>query len=408
MSHPVFNALYDQDFIRDPIPKLEQCRRQSPVCHFNFGLQDSWHVFRYADCRYVLETPADFTSDRTRSSAGNSAIQDANLVGAFRNLISQDPPRHTRMRRLANRGFLPGVIRRFQSAAQTVVRECLERALEKREIDLVEEFSVPVTIGMITTILGLPPEDLPAIRRWTMTLALNNGTTIWMKELEERRVRESSTALREMQDYFRDFLAERRRRPIKGDLLSELGAAEVENDRFTPDELESMAILLLLAGNETTTNLITNFIRCLCRFPDQDKKLRKDMSLLGAAVEETLRFEPSIRFLERCTTRRLALAGTELQPDSCVCVWLPAANRDPEVFEHPNEFDIGRIKNPHLAFGSGPHSCLGAALARMECNEAGRALLSTTSRIELAGEPEFAPFAGFNNILSMKVRLHPA
>lgn len=404
MAQLEFNALYEDPFIKDPIPKLLQAQEQFPLLRLNPGLTETYHVFGYDDILEILRNPDIFSSNRALLGEEDAAISEANLGVVFNNLISADPPRHTRLRALANRGFLPKIVRQFQPKAEQVVGERMRFALQQEEFDLVEDFSAQITTAMITTVLGLPVEDWPQIREWTNVMALNNGSTTWMRELEEDRVEISNRVACELADYFHDYLIDRKKNPREGDIVSALMTTEVDGERFNDDEIQSTVMLLLLAGNETTTNLITNFVRCMVRFPEQGEKVRRNLELVPNAIEETLRFESSIRYLDRFVKQPVTLHGVELKEGTQLCLWLPAANRDPRIFDCPNDFDIERKPNRHLAFSTGPHLCLGAPLARMESQIAARAIMEQTEAIELIGEPEYAANAAFNNILSQKVR----
>ena len=396
--HFDFDPLHDSAFIGDPIPALKKAAATSPiVCHEY--LSRTYSVFAYADVKSVFMRPEVFSSELPQEA------KDRSLGKLLDNLITTDPPRHLRLRALANKGFLPGIIRQFRPRALEVVKERTQAVLEMGEFDLVEDFSAQITVGMITAILGLPLEDWPMIRKWTTDIANNTMTDMWLREDEPERYAITERVTNELSQYFDDYMKERRRRPKEGDIVSVLMEAEVEGERLSDEEVESTAMLLLLAGNETTTNLITNFVRCMVWYPDQADLVRAQPELGPQAIEETLRLRPSLRGTARRVKQAAELLGVELEPGDNVFCWICMANRDATVFEHPEQFDVTRKPNRHLAFATGPHSCLGAPLARMEGRIAAEELMCRTRSIELVGEPVIAPNALLDNILSQRVRV---
>ncbi len=217
----------------------------------------------------------------------------------------------------------------------------------------------------------------------------------------------------ELTDYFRDYLEERRRAPRDGDVISGFLTVEVDGQRLTGDEVLSMAMLMLLAGNETTTNLIVNLLRLLDAHPGQAAKLRADPGLADAAVEETLRLRNSIRNIDRYALSEVEMRGVTIPAGGLCVLWLSAANRDPEVFPDPDAFLIdryapGTATPRHMAFGAGPHFCLGAPLARMETRIAARAIATATRSVEMVGPATLGPNANFDNVTRQLARFHPA
>ena len=275
-----------------------------------------------------------------------------------------DPPQHTPLRRIAQQGFLPSVLAKFRPAAETLAKERVDYALSKDSFDVVEEFAVPITIGVLTSVLGLPREDLPLIRRWTLELSDNFMAPNFVTEMSEDRVNKTTSIVQEMETYFRDYIAERIKSPKEGDLVSVLLNAEIEGKGYTTEEVESTAMLLLLAGNDSTTNAIANYIRNMAHFPEQAELVRNDLSLIPKSIEESVRISPSFLAIERRATKDVTLHGVEIRKDHPVVLWLAAANRDPTVFENPDVFDLNRKPNAHLGFAAGIHMCIGAPLAR--------------------------------------------
>lgn len=398
-----FNALTSTEFRQNPHPVLAHMRQEHPVFHLSPGLTESWHVFRYEDVRKVLLSPEIFSSDRSLQDGGELA--DANLSFLFNNMISASGEKHRRLRMIANRVFMAKAIEALRPEVQKVVDRRMDLALQAGEIDLVEDFAAHVTVAMICEVLGLPPEDMEQIRQWTAVLGDNSGAVTWLPEMDPALAERGRRAGEEMTAYFRDFLS----RPGWGGeaLFTAFRNAGPEGERLTEAELLSMAMLLLLAGNETTTNLITNFVRLLDAFPGQAARLRAEPGLTDGAVEECLRMRNSIRNVDRFALQDVEMHGVTIPKGARVVVWLTAANRDPAVFAEPDAFRPDRSPNRHLAFGQGAHMCLGAALARMETQVAARAILTRSGRIELTAAPQFGVNANFDNVTRQMVRFHP-
>ena len=375
---------------------LAWLRENHPVRHLHPGLIESYHVFRYDDVRQVLLNPDTFSSDRSLQGGGD--VGDANLSFLFNNLISATGDKHRRLRAIGNQVFMPKFIESFRPTVERVVDERMEMALAGDEFDLVEDFAAQITVAMITAILGLSREDMPQIRRWTAVLGDNSGAPTWMSEMDRGLLEQARRTAHEMTDYFRAYLNDRIARPRDGDLISAFLNVEVDGERLSEGEVLSMAMLLLLAGNETTTNLITNFVRLLDAFPEQAIRLRADPSMTSGAVEETLRMRNSIRNIDRFVLRDTELRGVKIPKGSLVVVWLTAANRDPGEFDQPDAFVPDRSPNRHVGFGLGLHTCLGAALARMETQIAARAILERTAEIVLTAPAELGRNANFDSV----------
>ena len=406
MSDSDFNPITSDVFRANPYPILARVREKHPVFHMRPGLVESWSVLNYSGARAVLMDPDTFSSDR--SLLGGGELADANLGYLFNNMISAAGEKHRRLRLIGNQVFHPKFIDVFRPAVEEVVRERMKMALAGGEFDLVEEFSAQITVAMICAILGIPRNEMEQIRRWTAVLGDNSGASTWLPALDPAMVERGRKTGLEMTGYFQRYMAERRRRPREGDLISAFMAAEVDGERLSDSEILSMAMLLLLAGNETTTNLITNFVRLLDAFPEQAARLRANPDLTQGAVEETLRLRSSIRNIDRFALRDTELEGVTIPAGGLVVVWLSAANRDPAAFDDPDDFKPDR-QGPfrHMAFGQGIHLCLGAPLARMETQIAARAILEQTRSIELLGPPTLGVNANFDNITRQMAKFHP-
>ena len=396
-----FNPLLDPDFINDPLPILRSAWAETPIVRHD-NLVTTYSVFAYDDVKSVFIQPDVFGSEMPQEQ------KDASLGALLDNLIAVDPPRHTRLRMIANTAFVRPVIAGFESQARELVNALLDEVFDKGDVEIVNDFSAQVTVGMITSILGLPADDWPQIREWTTDISNNIMADIWLKEKDPEREAVTARVTRELADYFHDYIEERKRRPKEGDLVSLFMNTEVEGERLSDKEVEGTAMLLLLAGNETTTNLITNFLRNMARHPDQAEKLRAHPELFKPALEETLRYAPSLRGTARRVKQSTDLLGERLEPGDAVFAWIATANRDPKFFERVDDFDIERKPNRHISFAAGPHLCLGAPLARLEGRMVAEAFASRIADIELVGEAEVAPNAIMNNVLSQRMRLRAA
>ena len=398
------NPLSNEDFRNDPYPFFRVALETQPVVRHDACLSRPVSLFRFGD---LLDAVKDWT---TYSSARLIAEehQDFRMEKVFGNFLTLDPPRHTVLRSLAQPGFLPRVINSFQPTVERLATERLDAVVGAGEIDLVEDFAAPIAIGMIATILGLPAEDTPLIRRWTTELSDHDMADIFLTEPEPARAEVISRVTGEMCDYFADHIAQRRRRPREGDIISRIIDNEVDGVRYSDDEIESTAILFLLAGQDSTTSLVSNYVMLMAQHPEQANLVRADLDRVNASIEETLRYAPSFLAIERRATKDLTLHGIDIAKDDNIILWLAAANRDPRAFDNPDRFDIGREANRHLGFGRGIHFCIGAPLARMEGTEVARLLMERTSQLELTGDAVLPGSTNLNGPMSQPAVLTPA
>ncbi|MFZ1815926.1 MAG: cytochrome P450 [Rhizobiaceae bacterium] len=399
-----FNALTSPAFRADPMPMLARLRQESPVLRIKPGMLESWHVFGYEDIRSILLDPDRFSSDRSLIGGGDARVSKANLGFLFNNLISASGEKHRRLRMIANRVFMAGGVERFREVCDRKIGQCLDDALDGEVFDVVEGFAAKISIAMISAVLGLPDADRDRIRRWAKVLGANSGAVTWMAEMDHDIEALSLNTALEMRDYFAKYIDERKARPKEGDVISQFLHQEVEGERLDGEEVLSMAMLLLLAGNETTTNLITNFMRRMAMHPQDGERLRVEPDLVDSAVEETVRLHSSIRNIDRYALIETRIGGVTIPAGAQMVLWLSAGNRDPEIFENPDRFDIARKPNRHLGFGTGMHMCLGAHLARLQTRAAARHVLDKTREIQLCGEPVHGPNASFDNILRQDMR----
>lgn len=367
MANLDFNP-FDDATRRDPFPLFARARAESPV-YPHPGLPIT-SVFRYADVQAILRD-AETWSSRFPPPPG---IDPANMPEP--SMIGQDPPQHTRLRGLVSQAFTPRIIRRLEPRIHEIAHELLDAALRQRDVDLVQALTYPLPVIVIAEIIGVPSEDREQFKEWSDKAVASLGNGLFAPPTPER-MRELGRLLDEMGTYFARLADERRRAP-REDLLTGLVQAEVEGSKLTHDEMLRMLVLLLVAGNETTTTLIGNAVVELLAHPDQLQRLRAQPDLMESAVDEVLRYSSPVQLDPRCAKRSVELHGHTIEAGQIVVCWIGSANRDEAVFDNADGFDVGRSDNRHIAFGFGPHYCLGANLARLETQVALRVLLQRT------------------------------
>jgi cytochrome P450 PksS len=360
----------------NPYPVYALLREEMPVYktpYFEMGA-NPWLLTRYDDCVTLQKDPR-FTKSFERL-AGGRMTEEQNMAAAInRHMLFSDPPDHTRLRSLVHKAFTPRMINEMNDRVQAIADDLIDRLDGVREFDLISQYAFPLPIIVISELLGIPHEDRDTFRRWSQIMVME-GARGGDRDLV-------ATAALEFIMYFHQMFDERRANP-KDDLISGLVQVEEQGDRLDQQELISMIFLLLVAGHETTVNLIGNGMLTLLQHPDAMQELRADPLLIKTAVEEMLRYESPVS----ATTMRWALEDIEwhgqvIPRGDLVLASLASANRDPSVFENPDTFDIHRNPNRHMAFGQGIHYCLGAPLARMEGAIAINTLLRRLPNLEL-------------------------
>jgi cytochrome P450 len=409
---------YDPTDVRyalDPWPLYEQMRRESPIHHSPQGF---WVLTRHADCLAVLrdrrassdgtnidpqKAPQGFVSARGRSTVIQDMFAEAERDN--RPFLFRDPPDHTRLRGLVSKAFTPRTVEGLRDRTAQIVTELLDAALERGEIDAVADFAYPLPVRIICDMLGVPESDQERFPAWSAALARGlDPDFLLTDEIRQERIE----GLIAFAEYFFGLLAERRRRP-GADLLSQLVLAEDGGDTLSEGELLSTAILLLVAGHETTVNLIGGGVLALLEHPDQLERLRADPSLARSGVEELLRYVSPVQLTGRTALDDLPVGGAVIEKGEFAFVLVGSANRDPEAFEDPQGLDLARPDNRHLGFGFGLHHCLGAPLARMETAVALAELLRRTRTVELATDhPNYRTNIVLRGLADLPVRLTPA
>ena len=340
---------------------------------------------RYRDCAAILRDP------RSSSDASNSNMYKAFMAGrdpeevfgalaGMRPFLFMDPPDHTRLRGLVQKAFTPRTVENLRPRIQELVDDLMAPALQRGSMEVVEDLAYPLPVRVITEMLGVPLEDHDTFKGWSRELAgALDPDFATPDDVAQRRERAASAFV----EYFQGLIAERRRDP-RDDLLSALITAEDEGNKLTEKELLSTLILLLVAGHETTVNLIANGVLALARNPDQLQRLQNDPTLVRTAVEEVLRYDPPVQFTARVALDDIDIDGATIGKGDQAIVLVAAANRDPEQFPDPEIFDVGRPDNRHLSFGLGAHFCLGAPLARVEGQIAINTLVRRLPKLALA------------------------
>jgi cytochrome P450 len=357
---------------RDPYPAYDRLRAVSPVFHDPAsGLR---MVFDYEGVTRILTDHATFSSRC-----------------GYEWLIFADPPRHTKLRALISQAFTPRSVAALEPRIRELSRTLLDAAIGRGEMDLAADFSVPLPMMVIAAMIGVPAADRPRFVRWSDAI-LDMSYTLPGDAGDAARAAGDAfrAATAEMAGYLASVLAERRMTP-RDDLLTRLVTAELDGDRLTPEEILGFFQLLLVAGQETTTNLINNAVLCLVEHPEQFARLRAAPELLPAAIEEVLRYRSPLQWMFRITTRAVELHRQTIPAGKLVLAMIGSANRDPKQFPDAGRFDITRDPNPHIAFGHGIHFCLGAPLARLEARIALSDLLARIEGIALASDEPWEP-----------------
>jgi cytochrome P450 len=372
------------EFKANPYPFYARLRAEAPVYRVTLPTNETaWLITRYDDVAMVLRDER-FVKDTSNAMTPEQIARQPWARKVFkslkRNLLNQDPPDHRRLRALVHKAFTPRLIEPMRERVRRLADERLDRVQDRGRMDLVRDYALPVPTTIIAEMLGVPAEDRHRFHRWSnaiMAAAASTGGLL-------RAVPNAWALMR----YLRKSLETRRANP-QDDLMSALIRAEDAGDTLSEDELLSMVFLLLVAGHETTVNLIGNGVLALLEHPDQKERLHEDPALIEPAVEELLRFtSPVDMATERYAREDTTIAGVTIRRGEMVLAVLASANRDERQFPNPDALDLTRRPNPHLAFGLGAHFCLGSSLARLEGQTAISVLLRRFPDLRLTVAPE--------------------
>ena len=373
-SGVAFN-FFSRRLLANPYPIYRRLQTRDPV--HRSRLIKGWVLSRHEDIDAVLRDSRRFGNDR-------ASTQDANLrfdSEEPRSMLYRDPPDHTRLRSLVSKAFTPRAVRALRPRVEKIADDLLDSLDGAESFDVIDAIAYPLPVAVICEMLGVPQEDRGPFREWS-----NDASLSIEPLLDDRRVATSKDTLSKLRDYFSD-LAERRRADPGEDLVSVLTQIEDEGDRLSHLELQLMLVLLLVAGNETTRNLVGNGLLALLRNPEQLDRLRREPDLIGPAVEELTRYDSPVQIDGRSVREDTEVGGVPMERGQYLMLLLGAANRDPEAFDDPDVLDVSRERNPHLGFGRGIHHCLGAPLARMEAEVMLGKLLERFPNVRLAGTP---------------------
>jgi cytochrome P450 len=378
-------------FEKNPYSELRRMREAGPAYRHVGTLMPVVSVFRNADIRAINMDWQTWSSQRS-AEYNEKALGDAAI------LIGNDPPLHTRYRDVVAPLFLPGAVSPLTDLIQRQSQKTLSRCVGRGEINFVEEFAADATVSVICAIVGVPERDHAKMRQMTLDIAREDGRPVFWKTNDQATLDRIAKLFQDMTEYFTEHIERRRREPTD-DILS-----RITQEVTDPRHLIGLCTLIVAAGNETTTNLMAHGLQELLRRPDQLALLRANPALIDQAVEEMLRFRGTIRKMDRIATRDTTIGEVEVNRGDSVALWNASASRDPEAIDRPEEFDITRRPNRHLAFGSGIHMCVGNALARIEVRIAFRRLLEGTRHIELTrGEDSYESWG--NGVLEAAKRL---
>jgi cytochrome P450 len=370
-------------FKANPYPYYARLRAEAPVHRVELSdRRTGWLITRYDDVLSALKDPL-LVKDRQNASAPGQPMKQPWMPGFVRpltqNMLDRDPPDHTRLRALVHRAFTPRRVEQMSEWVQAIADESLRGVERKGSMEIIRDFALPLPTTIIAEMLGVPVEDRHRFHRWSSRIVASDPSG-W-------RMVKAIPSLIAFLRYIRRLVRARQAEP-RDDLVSALVQAEESGDQLNEDELVAMIFLLLVAGHETTVNLIGNGVLALLRHPQQMEELRRDPSLIEPAVEELLRYSGPLEMAtERYAREDMSLQGVTIPRGGLVLGVLASANRDERQFDDPDLLNLTRKPNRHLAFGHGIHHCLGASLARLEGRVAINTLLQRLGGLRLAADP---------------------
>ena len=401
---PAKKTLFTEGFLQDPYPIYQRFLEEGPIHYVDSG-PGIWAVFRYAECSSILK---DSRLSAKRGGALLLALpaerraefaELARMMGLW--MLFIDAPEHSRLRKLMNKGFSPAVAESLRPQIEAIVDRMLEPLRHASEAELLHEIAHPLPVRVIAEMLGLSGSGQDRLVRWSDAIATFIGNP--RRTLEQTH--SAQLAIVALMEFFRGAVAERRRQK-GGDLISLLLDIEEDGEVLTEEELYAQCVMLLFAGHETTRNLIGNGMQVLLQHPKELSRLRDQPEMIRSAVEELLRFESPVQYAARILKDDMELCGARLRLGDVIAFMLGAANRDPQQFKDPDRLNLARLNNAHLAFGAGPHFCIGNQLARLEGQVAILRMVQKFPRMQLASErPEWAPNIGLRGLRALPVTL---
>ena len=390
--------LSDPDVFVEGIPyaAFQRLRVEAPVYwQAEQNGRGFWVITRYEDLVAVSKDPATFSSARGGTNIFDVTEEDLSTLRLL--MLNMDPPKHNKFRRLVSTGFTSRIVTQLEPHVRQICRDLVDRVAGRPSFDFVTEIAAELPLLVIAELLGVPAEDRHQVFAWSNAL-------VGFDDPEYRTSLETGKlASAQMWAYANQLAAKRKEHPL-GDLVSVLMQAEVDGDRLSEMEFDSFFLLLAVAGNETTRNLISGGMRALIEHPAERSRLVAEPSLLPTAIEELLRWVSPLIHFRRTATREVQMHGTTIRENDKVVIFYPSANRDERKFVNPETFDVGRAPNDHLAFGIGEHFCLGANLARLEIQLIFEELLRRLPDLEFDGPVRRLRSNFVNGIKAMPVR----
>jgi cytochrome P450 len=409
VSNPIAagkKTLFSDEILQDPYPTYARLHEEGPLHYVDVdGKWAVWSVFSHAECASIAKDPR-LSAKRSQQMLLSLPISKqaefkelARMFGQW--LIFMDPPEHTRLRKLMNKGFSAAAVEGLRPQVEAIVDRMLAPFRHGSEVELMREFANPMPVRIISELLGVPQEMHDTFVEWSRAIAVFRGNP--NRTVDEARA--AQDALVELTEFFRKTVAERRR--DKGsDLISLLIDIEEEGEVMTEEELYAQCIALLFAGHETTRNLIGNGMYTLLGHPQETAELREKPEIIRSAVEEILRYESPVQFTARVLKEDMEVCGQPIRKGWTMLCMLGAANRDPKQFKEPDRFEPKRLNNQHLAFSAGLHFCIGAQLARLEGQVALLNLVQRFPNMKLRGpHPMWASTFGLRGLKSLPVTI---
>lgn len=406
VTAPERKVLFTGEVLQNPYPTYTRLLEEGPIHYVEVaGKWAVWSVFSHAECASLAKDPR-CSAKRAQQlllplpvSRQSEFKELARMFSLW--MIFMDPPEHSRLRKLLNKGFSPAAVDALRSQMAAIVERTLGAVKPGDEIELLRDFANPMPVSVISEMMGIPEAQHGTFAEWSRAIGVFRGNP--NRTVEEARA--AQDALVAMTEFFRKTVADRRRN--KGsDLISLLIDIEEEGEALTEEELYAQCIALLFAGHETTRNLIANGMYTLLQNPEQTAELRQNPEMIRSAVEELLRFESPVQFTARVLKEKMEVCGQPIPRGWSVLCMLGAANRDPKQFKEPNQLNLKRLNNQHLAFGAGPHFCIGNQLARLEGQVAIITLVNRFPKMKLVGpRPEWVDTFGLRGLKALPVIL---
>ena len=404
MIAPEKKTVFSDEVRQDPYPTYARLHEEGPLHYLDVdGKWAVWSIFSHAECSSIAKDTR-LSAKRAKQMLLSLPISRQSEFSELARMLSlwlifMDPPEHTRLRKLLNKGFSAAAVEGLRPQVEAIVDQMLKPLQYGSEVELMREIANPLPVRIILEMLGIPQELRDTFVNWSRAIAVFRGNP--NRTVEEARA--AQDALVELTEFFRKTVAERRRN--KGsDLISLLIDIEEEGEVLTEEELYAQCIALLFAGHETTRNLIGNGMYTLLKNPQQTAELREKPELIRSAVEELLRYESPVQFTARVLKEDMEVCGQPIRKGWTVLCMLGAANRDPKQFKEPDLLDLKRLNNQHLAFSAGLHFCIGAQLARLEGQIALLKMVQRFPEMKLTGpRPEWASTFGLRGLKTLPV-----